>query len=249
MNILALLQGQYGKRIVEHIRKFSPPGWSIETILVPEGLPAVVDDPEDFLPSTVPKANLLLALTESSPAAQLITALVKLCGAGAVIAPVDNPAWLPPGLRNQIKRELSRIGATVVFPKTFCTLTETSTGFRGKAETYENKYISSFANHFGAPKLKIRTEPDRNIITGITIERGAPCGSTRFTAEKMVGMSLDEILPKAGLIVHIYPCSASMQKEYIDDGLFEPVMSISGYIMNDHLAEEIESLRKAGNSR
>lgn len=242
MRILALVQGQYGQRIVEHIREYASQDWSIESIPVPEGLPAIVDDPEDFLPTSIAKADLLLGLTESSPAAQLITALAKLCGARAVIAPVDNPAWLPPGLRKQIRRELSGIGVMVVFPKTFCTLTETSAGFRGKAEDYENEYISCFASQFGAPKLKINTDPDNSIITGVTVERGAPCGSTHFTAQKIIGMSLDAVLPEAGLTVHIYPCSASMQNEYIDDGLFEPVMNISGYVMNDYLAKEIEDL-------
>lgn len=62
-------------------------------------------------------------------------------------------------------------------------------------------------------------------------------------------MSLDKVLPQAGLTIHIYPCSASTQNEYIDDGLFEPVMNISGYVMNDYLAGVIETLRQAGNSR
>ena len=44
------VQGLYGERIVEHIRKSAPQEWSIQSIPVPEGLPAVVDDPEDFLP-------------------------------------------------------------------------------------------------------------------------------------------------------------------------------------------------------
>jgi len=184
MHILALVQGLYGERIVEHIRKSAPQEWSIQSIPVPEGLPAVVDDPEDFLPTSVATADLLLGLTESSPAAQLITELAKLCGARSVIAPVDNPAWLPPGLSNQIRRELSGIGATIVFPKTFCTLTEVSDGFRGKAETYENEYISSFASHFGTPKMKIEADPDNGTITGFIIERGAPCGSTHFTGKK-----------------------------------------------------------------
>lgn len=248
MHILALVQGQYGDRIVAHIRASAPDGWSIDSIRAPEGLPPVVDDPEDFLPSIAPEADLLLALTESSPAAQLITTLAKLCGAKAVIAPIDNSAWLPPGLKNQIKRELSRTGATAVFPKTFCTLTESSAGFRGKAEPYENEYISSFARHFGAPRLKIKAGPEGRTIAEVTVERGTPCGSTHFTTQKMKGMPLDEVVPGAGLTVHIYPCSASMQNEYIDDDLFEPVMHISGYVMNDNIEGELEALRRAGDN-
>ena len=245
MRIMALVQGQYGNRIVEHLRRFSPQGWSIEVVRVLDSLPPVVDDPEEFLPTVVSKADLLLALTESSSAAQLITYLAKLAGTKAVIVPVDNPAWMPAGLENQLKRELAGIGATCVFPKTFCTLTETSAGFHRKAKSYENEYISSFARYFGQPRIKIEVDSESMTITEVIVERGAPCGSTHFTAQRLIGMNIDEVVPQAGLIAHIYPCLASMQIEEIDDGLFETIMHISGYVVNDNLDGEIEVFRRA----
>ena len=154
-----------------------------------------------------------------------------------VIALIDNSAWLPAGLKNQLKRELTEIGVTSVFPKTFCTLTESRAGFGRKAEPYENEYIASFARHFGKPKMKVKVDSKSRTIMEIVVERGAPCGSTHFTAQRLVGMTIDEAVPQAGLIAHTYPCLASMQNEQIDNDLFEPLMHVSGYVMNESVKE------------
>jgi len=235
MRILTVVQGDYGRRIVEHLKVWAPQEWLIETVTIPRALPMVIDEPDEFVPSDVAQAELLLALSESEGAAQLVPAVARLCGARAVIVPVDNPAWLPLGLKNQIQQELSKTGVSVVFPKTFCTLTENSSGFRSNAQSYDNEVIASFARHFGKPKLKLGVDPKGEKITAVTIERGSPCGSTRHVAEKLVGMAVKEAIPRAGLIVHQYPCLASMQSDEIDKGVFEPVMNISGYVMNDEI--------------
>jgi hypothetical protein len=249
MRILALVQGQYGDRIVQNLRQRSPQEWSIKAITAPHVLPPIVDEPAEFLPSVIPQADLLLALTESPGAAQLIPAMARLSGAKSVIAPIDNSAWLPLGLRNQLQRELAELGVTAVFPKTFCTLAEHSAGFRGSAEPHDDERIASFARHFGRPKLKINVDPRNGNIIEVMVNRGAPCGSTHFAADRMVGMPLQEAVPRAGLIVHHYPCLASMQPEQIDDDLLETLMHISGYVMNEEVEREIQPFFKASNER
>lgn len=240
MHILTMFQGGYGERIVKHIREQSPQGWVIKTITVPRALPPIVEEPEEFLPSDIPQCDLLLALTESPGAAQLIPTVVKLSRAKAVIAPIDNSAWLPVGLKNQLQRELAEKGVVAVFPKTFCTLTENSAGFRRSAEPYNDESIASFAKHFGKPKLNIKVDPQSGTIAEVTVERGAPCGSTRFVAQKLVGMPVDKVIPQAGLITHHYPCLASMQQEQLDDRLFDTLMHISGYVMNEEVEPQIK---------
>ena len=90
MRILAAVQGDYGKRIVEHLKVRGPEEWIIETMSLPRALPMVIDEPDEFIPSDVAYAELLLALIESEGAAQLVPALARLCGAKASIVPVDN---------------------------------------------------------------------------------------------------------------------------------------------------------------
>ena len=241
MRILGAVQGDYGKRIIEHLKVWSAKEWVIETVTLPRALPMVIDDVDEFVPSDVAHAELLLALIESEGAAQLVPALARLCGAKASIVPVDNPTWLPLGLQNQIQQELGKAGVSAVFPKTFCTLTESSVGFRSNAQSYDDGVIASFARHFGKPGLELRLDQKGEKIMAVSVERGSPCGSAHHLAEKLVGMTVKEAVPLAGLIVHQYPCLASMQQDEIDKGIFEPVMNISGYVMNDEVERVLQS--------
>ncbi|MFC2010037.1 DUF166 domain-containing protein [Chloroflexota bacterium] len=240
MRILALHQGHYGERIVEHIRKTAPEDWVIEVMSPPRALPIVIDDAEDFLPPDIPQADLLLALSESPETAQLVPAIARLSGAKAVIIPVDSSAWLPPGLKSQVEHDLARIGVAASFPKTFCTLTENTTGYEGDTESYDNDIITSFATHFGRPKLKITVDTQSGKITGVEVERSAPCGSTHRVAEKLVGVAVAEAVPQAGLHAHHYPCLASMEMEPRGDTL----MHISGYVVNEEVERELKHLRQ-----
>jgi len=241
MQILVATQGPYGERILKHLKACSPSGWSITAITLPPSLPLVIDDPVEFLPSNIPQAELLIAMVESDAGAQLIPELARLCGVKAAIVPVDNPAWLPLGLQNQIEQELNRAGVSVVFPKTFCTLTETGTGYRRKIRPYSDKLIAAFAQHFGRPRLHLTIDPVNRKITSVTVERGSPCGSTHHTAQRLVGMDASDVVPKAGLFVHQFPCLASMQEDEIDTGILEPLMVISGYVMNEEAEQKTKS--------
>jgi hypothetical protein len=238
VRILALHHGHYGERIVEYVRQSAPGDWLLETFLPPSALPLVIDEPEEFLPSAIPQADLLLALSESPETAQLVPAVARLSGVRAVIMPVDNSAWLPPGLQNELHREIAAMGITAVFPKTFCTLTEETTGYGNHVEKYDNEHIAAFARYFGRPRLKIEINAQGARMTGVKVERSAPCGSTRYVAEKLVGVSMGEAVPQAGLHAHHYPCLASMQMEPTGDTL----MHISGYVVNDEVERELRTL-------
>lgn len=241
MKILAAVQGEYGKRIAENVSERMPGDWKLETITLPRALPVLIDEPEEFLPSSVPPSDLLLGLIESDGAAQLVPALACISGVKSVIVPVDNPAWLPPGLQSQIGEEMAKNGIQSVYPKTFCTIIENSAGYRSNTVSYENEMISRFARFFGRPKLAITLDDSGKKIAGVIVERGSPCGSTHHAAEKMVGMSIHNVVPYAGLVVHQFPCLASMQQEEIDKGVFEPLMNISGYVMNEVVEAELKS--------
>ena len=239
MRILALHQGHYGERIVEHIKRTAPEGWVLETIMPPRTLPIVIDEPEEFLPSDIPQADLLLAMSESPETAQLVPAIARLSGVAAVIMPVDNSAWLPPGLQNELQREIVRMGATAVFPRTFCTLTEETVGYYDKdIAAHRSEQIAVFARYFGRPRLKIELDAAGTRITGVKVERSAPCGSTYYVAEKLVGLPVEEAVPQAGLSAHHYPCLASMQMEPTGDTL----MHISGYVVNDEVERVLKEL-------
>ena len=182
MRILAAVQGPYGRRKVANIRERGPEGWHIEAIELPPQLPLIIDEPEEFLPTSVSGADLLLHLGESPQAAQLIPALARRCGARSVLAPVDNSLWFPVGLQNQIAQELAADGVTMVCPKPFCSLTEDSYGYGTSARLYQDPVISEFAGYFGRPEFRVTLEPEAGLIESVEVLRGTPCGSTYYAA-------------------------------------------------------------------
>lgn len=243
MRILIAVQGPYGERILRNIRERAPADWAIESVRLPMALPALIDDPEEFLPANLPKDDLLIFLSESAQAPQLIPDLVAMIGAKGVIAPIDNSQWMPMGLKNQIQRELAARGIVAVFPKTFCTLTEATSGYRHAAEPYRSDLIAEFARRFGKPKFRINVNPDTKRIESVEVLRGAPCGSSHHVAQGLIGLHADEAVPKAGLIAHHYPCQASMQAEPIDKSLYDTLMHLSGYVVNEDVEEQVKPFR------
>ena len=243
MRILVVTQGPYGERIARNLRENAPSDWTVDEMALPRALPPLIDDPDEFLPEAIPATDLLITAGESPGAAQLTTDLVMRSGARSVIAPIDNSAWLPPGLANQLNRELAEMNVSAAFPKPFCSLTETSYGYRGSAQSYQDELISAFARHFGRPKLKITVNPETKLIEQVEVERNSACGSVAHTARQMIGLSADEADTKAGLILHHYPCLCSMNQEQIDDRLYDTLMHVSGYIMNEEVSDQVKPFK------
>ncbi|MBN1137890.1 MAG: hypothetical protein JXM73_14975 [Anaerolineae bacterium] len=116
LRILAVISRDYGQRHVTKVRTHGPSEWTIETWRAPAALPPVLDYPEDFLPDTLPAADLILAFGEHPGVAELLPDIARMTGAQAVIASVDNEAWLPRGLARQLRGWLQNIGVTCVTP-------------------------------------------------------------------------------------------------------------------------------------
>ncbi|HHH82723.1 MAG TPA: hypothetical protein ENL35_07020, partial [Chloroflexi bacterium] len=103
LRLLSVTQGNWGERIAQNIADHAPADWVVLTWAAPRLIPPIVDDPEDFLPSELPQADLLLALGDVPGFAQLIPDIARLCGAQAVLAPIDRNSAMPPGLVSQVR--------------------------------------------------------------------------------------------------------------------------------------------------
>ncbi|MFQ6106223.1 MAG: DUF166 domain-containing protein [Thermoplasmata archaeon] len=228
MTILALVQGEYGERIAKNVEENGPEGFKVEILTLPEGLPLVVDDPAEFLPESVPKADLVLALQENSSAAQLVAEIVKAADAKALIAPVDNSLWLPPGMRSQIERELARAGIAATFPRPFCVL-----------DSVGDSVIDKFVEYFGRPELDVKV--DKDTVASVEVLRDSPCGCGRFVAKQLPGTKVRDAVEKAGLAHHHYPCLSSMN---VEDDLEDTLMHVSGLQMKKTVDKSLEPIRK-----
>jgi len=242
MRILAVISGDYGKRHVKNIRAYSPVEWEVEVWRAPAVLPPVIDDPEDFLPASLPPADLILSFGEHPGVAELLPGIARMTGARAVIAAVDNETWLPRGLARQLRGWLERSGVDCVTPKPLCSLTDTrySVGRRQHVE-YENPYIAEFARHFGQPNLHTTVDPKTRTIVAVEVVRDAVCGCARHVAQGLVDLSADEAEEKAGLLHHHYPCLASMG---MDDDYGDTLMHVSGNLMKDNVGEQVKPFKR-----
>ena len=237
MKILAIVSGEYGVRHVSNITTHRPLDWEINTWQAPSMLPPMIDYPEDYLPDHLPGADLILSFAEHRGVAELLPDIAGMCGAKAVIAPVDNEAWLPRGLARQLRGWLQRIDVACATPKPLCSLTEIDYGLtRRERLAYDSPLIAEFATHFGQPRLRLTVDEKAGVIQSAAVERDTVCGCARFVAERLVGLSADEAPEKAGLLHHHFPCLASMG---IDPDFGDTLMHVSGNVLKDNVAEQV----------
>lgn len=235
LRVLAVTQDRWGERIAENIATRAPEGWVVERWAAAPMLPLVIDDPKDFLPETLPEADLVLALGKVPGLAQLIPDIAAACGAKAVIAPIDRNESLPPGLANQLKGWLEEQGLAVAFPKPFCSLAESSFNTLRIQEEYDHPIIRTFAAAFGTPEFEFQVE-DKTIIAA-EVKRDSACGCGTYVAENIVGTPVEDALEKAGMLHHHYPCLASMNQ---DVDYSDTLMHVSGNILKEAIKAELE---------
>lgn len=242
MRILAIISGEYGDRHVSNIQRHGPKSWSTIVWQAPVVLPPVIDYPEDYLPESLPPADLVLSFGEHKGVAELLPDIAQMIGAKAVIASVDNEAWLPRGLARQLHGWLERMGVACVTPKPLCSLTEHDylVSRRQRVE-YHDAIISEFARYFGKPKLSIEVDPNTRRITDATVQRDAVCGCARYVAEQLIGLSADDAEQVAGLAHHHFPCLASMG---IDTDFGDTLMHISGNLLKDEVGLQVKPFKQ-----
>jgi hypothetical protein len=121
-----------------------------------------------------------------------------------------------------------------VFPKPFCSLTETSYNRTPLATSYDDPTIQRFARRFGKPAFRVTLAEGR--ITEVEVIRDSACGCALHVAENLIGASVDESIEKAGMLHHHFPCLASMDR---DPDYMDTLMHVSGNLLIDALKDEI----------
>ncbi len=221
MKVLILFNDEYGRRIADFIE--SRDVFRVEKEFFDVKIPPIVDDPSKFMPN-LPKTDLLLFLVQDSGSVQLLPDIVKSSGAKSVIVAVDRTGWLPHGLQLQVENALVRLKVAYVFARPFCFL-----------ERMGDDLIDKFALLFGLPEVEIELEDGK--VKEMQVLRCAPCGSTYFIAEELVGVEKEKAVEKAGLLFSNYPCMASMtQDKMVNDTL----MHVAGYRLKNVVEAALE---------
>ncbi|MCX8118935.1 MAG: DUF166 family protein, partial [Desulfobacterota bacterium] len=151
--------------------------------------------------------------------------------AKAVIAPIDNKAFLTTGLARQLKRKLEAKGIEFLYPMTFCTLNEKMT---------PTDLVQEFLRYFGRPKVEIDFENEK--VKAVRVLRDAPCGNTRYVAEHLLGAHWKDAVENAGILHHNHPCMATMT---MDPELGDTLMHHAGLQIKMAVEEAIKKNREA----
>lgn len=246
MRLLVLITGDYGRRHLENLHERAPAAWQITSWETPAVLPPILDYPEEYLPQTLPAADLILSLAEVRGAAEMIPEMIPMTGARSVIAPIDNQAWLPFGLARQLREWCAALDVVCVTPMPFCSLTETHYNTLRLKEAYTDPLVQAFARHFGRPRFEVEVDPDARLIEAVRVTRDACCGCATFAAARLEGTPLAESVEQIGLHHHHYPCRASMGIEPL---YHDTLMHVSGNIMKRAWKEALGDHRPARSFR
>jgi hypothetical protein len=196
----------------------------------PENLSSFIEEPEKYLPQSLPNCDVILAIGMHPDLLSSIPTIVKRTNAKAVVVSIENRSWCPTGLRRQLEEELEDIGVEHAFPKPFCSLDES-----GKP------VIDGFVKRYTIGKPLVEVEVTDDMISDTWVIRSAPCGSTWYVAQQIKKSRISQIEDTVAVAHHAYPCTASMD---IDPEFNEPILHIAGYNIREAVKGAIERGRK-----
>jgi len=161
----------------------------------PSTMPAIIDDPFEFVPQDVPRHDVLVAISVNEEV--LLAFLKKHPIVRAVIVPIEQSDWITPYWEGAVSNFCEENGIEASFPKPFCSFDPVS----GVLKEFKTKF------RIGRPEIDFVLRDGRIIETRVLCS--APCGATYFTARSLEGRRVDEDLPFViDNALSAYPCTA-----------------------------------------
>lgn len=196
---------------------------------IPENLPEFIDDPNQYLPESLPSTDIVVAINIHQDILVALPQLLISNNVKGLIVPIEAGSWVPIGLQKQVEEELKKNNIQNVFPRPYCSL-----------ESNGQPLIQRFIDYFkiGKPKIKLRLNDDQ-ILEG-SVEISSPCGCAWYLTRELIrykpkiNENLKEVISKAH---HSYPCNAAMIE---DKALGDAPLHIGGYIHRECVYQAIE---------
>lgn len=210
-----------GGRFQELVREYlgERAGDEIKALQLPDRLPLIVDDAREFIPEEAGSSAVVIAIELHGDLLLELPHLMAERGGTALLVPQEDPSWVRPGLIRQMSEACKAKGIECEFPKPFCHLQPRTRIIRMFGEQYEA----------GVPELEFEIEG--GVITEARVTRSAPCGLTRWLAERLPGAEATEeaVVQRTRVLHHSRPCVATMN---MDPTINDTLMHLSL-----HLAE------------
>ena len=218
---------------------------------VGKNAPDLIEDAEQYLPKTLPDVDFLLVVGIHQDLLAELPSYLKEKEIKAVIVPIEDPKWVPPGLQVQVLEDFEKFGIQVAFPKPFCALSVNLNEYNkvGFNITRERSYIVEFINYFkiGEPIVSFLLSKDGSSIEDSCVIQSAPCGSTYFIVQQLKAKYIDDaessLNEKISKAHHSYPCNASMDQDSI---LRDSVLHVGGYLVRNAIRCELNLDQEEG---
>ncbi len=205
MRVLVVVQGPFGNRVVENVRRSAPAHWNISVWRAPPLMPPDQESLIRLLPKYLPAADLLLGLAESPQLAYLLPEMVDRSGARAVLVPVESQRWLPRQVVCDLQAKMEEMGVAAAFPKPFCSLTMRTYNESSWRVVYQDAHIAEFARYFGRPEVRILFDEGR-CISRCEVRRDIACGFGQVMAERLMNCPLDQVEKLAVELLKEHQC-------------------------------------------
>ncbi|MFO8020086.1 MAG: DUF166 family protein [Promethearchaeia archaeon] len=214
-----------------------------------QNVPPFIEEPLTFLPKQIPAVDFLIVVGIHPDLLSGLPEYSKKHNIPAVIAPIEDPQWIPPGLQVQVLKEFESHNVQASLPKPFCSLNDEEDQYNkvGFNLTEEHGLIKEFIRHFriGKPKVSFLVDKKQEWIKNSRVLRSAPCGSTYYIVQQLNSKyfnngkhigdeSLNEKISSAH---HAYPCNASMDQDTI---LRDTVLHVGGYLVRKAVREALK---------
>lgn len=233
----------------ENLKNFSGDIYFYEQI--GKNAPDLIENPEQFLPKKIPEVDFLLVIGIHQDLLAELPYYLKEKEIKAVIIPIEDPKWVPPGLQVQVLEDFEKFGIQAAFPKPFCALSNRLNEYNkvGFNITKERSHIRDFIEYFkiGEPIVAFLLSKDGKAIEDTCVIQSAPCGSTYYIVQQLKAkyiengeVSLNERISKAH---HSYPCNASMDQDSI---LRDSILHVGGYLIRNAIRCELNLEEQEG---
>ncbi len=172
----------------------------------PATLPAIIEEPEQFLPDTVEPHDILVAIAVNEEI--LISFIERFPIAKGIIIPIEERNWISPNGIVQITDICRQKAIEVSFPKPFCAF-----------DPHKDTILYEFKERFKIGRPDIEFVLDNDLIAEATVRCSAPCGATYYIARWLKGNKIDQNLSLvAEKLLSCYPCTAGhmMDPEFKD---------------------------------
>lgn len=195
MKVGIITRGKYGYRVIDTIKKWTD--ISVVSIGLPEPeLSDFIEEPEKIVEQidrSVFDVDLLMSYALHPDLNPEIAKLSGKLGVKAIIIP---GGARKAGSIEELDKISKEYGIEIEVTEICCS--HASSG---------DVTINEFYSKLGRPEYIIKTKNAK--VSNVEVVRGAPCGSSFWVAEQLVGVDLKEAPTKGGWFTQIYPCRAS----------------------------------------